>query len=424
MTLSTTPMHIWPHSDQQLAISSFVHAPEKWNTANFRTTVFDVCGSITLSRMSDPGAGANDPPATGRRGRVPALARAATILQLVCDAGHPMSLAELASRSGHPKSSVMGICHALTSENLLARGIDGTYSLGSRVFELASAARVQRWPVHDIGFSYPLDESFFVAEITALRTEAARLGARLHVRTARESKAEQIRQILEFVDAGLDLILVEPVVTEGLQDACSRARAARIPVVAIGSAVSGADAVVATDNTKAGALAGAGLAKALQGRGRVAVVGGIPITANSDRIAGFLAAIARHPQLTVVATSYGELDAPSGERAAAEILAAQPQIDGFFASNDQIAIGISRVLRSRGLFVPIVGVDGAKGAVEEIRSGGPIIATATQDPAALVREAMDIGSALHGGARITRPSRYLVPRLIDAGNATEYQPWG
>jgi ribose transport system substrate-binding protein len=335
-----------------------------------------------------------------------------------------MTLAELAKRSGYPKSSVMGICHALSSENLLARGVDGTYVLGSRVFELASAARAQRWPVHDIGFSYPLDESFFLAEITALRSEAATLGARLHAYAAKEDRHHQSRQILEFVDAGLDLILIEPVATEGLEDACARAHSARIPVVAIGSAVSGADAVVATDNTKAGSLAGAALASALEGRGHVAVVGGIPITANSDRIAGFLAAIAPHPHLAVVATSYGELDAPSGQRAAEEILATHPDVDGFFASNDQIAIGISRVLRSRDLFVPIVGVDGARGAVEEIRAGGPIIATATQDPAALVRAAMDIGSALHGGARIARPSHYLAPRLIDANNAAEYQPWG
>ena len=176
--------------------------------------------------------------------------------------------------------------------------------------------------MHDIGFSYPVDESFFVAEIEALRTEATKLGARLHVHTAKENRDNQSRQILEFVDAGLDLILIEPVATEGLEDACARAHAARIPVVAIGSAVSGADAVVATDNTKAGSLAGTALAKALDGQGRLAVVGGIPITANSDRIAGFLAAIAPHPHLTVIATSYGELDAPSGERAADEILAA------------------------------------------------------------------------------------------------------
>lgn len=356
--------------------------------------------------------------------RVPALTRAAMVLQSISNSGRPMSLAELTELTGFPKSSVMGICHALADESLLARGVDGTYALGSRVFELASTARAQSWPIHDIGFSYPVAESFFVAEIEALHAEADRLGARLHVRTAKEDRENQSRQILEFVSSGLDLILIEPVATDGLEEACARARAARIPVVAIGSAVSGADAVVATDNTKAGFLAGSALATALGGRGRVAVVGGIPITANSDRIAGFLAAIAPHHQMTVSATSYGELDARSGQRAAKEILAADSGIDGFFAANDQIAIGISRVLRGRKLAMPIVGVDGAKGAVEEIRRGGPIIATATQDPAALVRAAMDIGIALHSGAHVARSSRYLAPRLIDAHNAAKYEPWG
>ena len=66
--------------------------------------------------VPDPGHGANDHRAHRGRGRVPALTRAATVLQLICDNGRPMTLAELAQLSGYPKSSVMGICHALTSE--------------------------------------------------------------------------------------------------------------------------------------------------------------------------------------------------------------------------------------------------------------------------------------------------------------------
>lgn len=357
-------------------------------------------------------------------GRVPALTRAAAVLQGLCDTGRPMALAELAETTGFPKSSVMGICHALTEEGLLVRGFDGSYAFGPRVYELGSTARAQHWPIHDIGFSYPLDESFFLAEITALQQETTRLDARLHASAAKEDRDVQIAQILEFIDSGMDLILIEPVATAGLEDACARAGAARIPVVAIGSAVSGADAVVATDNTKAGSLAGTALANSLSGRGRIAVVGGIPITANADRIAGCRAALDRYPDIDVVATSYGALDASSGRLAAEEVLAGHPDIQGFFASNDQIAIGISAVLRERGLFVPIVGVDGAKGAIEEIRAGGPIIATATQDPAALVRTAMDIGTALHRGGRIIRPSVYLTPRLIDANTVSGYQPWG
>jgi hypothetical protein len=52
------------------------------------------------------------------------------------------------------------------------------------------------------------------------------------------------------------------------------------------------------------------------------------------------------------------------------------------------------------------------------------MATATQDPRALVRKAIEIGAALHQGAQVTRTSVYLAPRLIDGDNAAEYRPWG
>ena len=79
---------------------------------------------------------------------------------------------------------------------------------------------------------------------------------------------------------------------------------------------------------------------------------------------------------------------PPGQRAAEEILATHPAVEGFFASNDQIAIGISSVLSARDLSVPIVLSTAARGAVDQIRAGGPIVASATQDPVALVRAAM------------------------------------
>ena len=380
------------------------------------------CGSTILTLVPAPRIAPEPHPRGG--GRVPALIRTATVLQSICDAGRPMPLAELTQVTGFPKSSVMGICHALTEEHVLVRGVDGTYALGSRVFEFGSAARAHSRPLRDIGFSYPVDESFFLAEIRTVRAEATRLGAHLDLRCAKEDKERQSQQIRDFVSADVDLILVEPVVSEGLEAACAAAHTARIPVVAIGSAVSGADAVVATDNTKAGSLAGMALAKALSGQGRIAVVGGISITANADRVAGFLGAIAAYPQLSVVVTSRGELDALSGQRAAEEILATHPAVEGFFAANDQIAIGISRVLARRNLFVPIVAVDGAQGAVDQIRAGGPIVATATQDPMALVRAAIEIGSALHGGIGVVRQSHYIQPRLLDAQSVQEYQPWG
>jgi hypothetical protein len=43
---------------------------------------------------------------------------------------------------------------------------------------------------------------------------------------------------------------------------------------------------------------------------------------------------------------------------------------------------------------------------------------------ALVRAAIEIGSALHGGIGVVRQSHYIQPRLLDAQSVQEYQPWG
>lgn len=355
--------------------------------------------------------------------RVPAVARAADVLQTICNTRRPLGLAELTEQVGAPKTSVMGICRALVEERLLTRGGDGTYIAGPRIFELGSTARAQGQRVRSIGFSYPHDERFFLAELGALLTEAAKIGARVEHRSAHQDGARQIADIAELVSHGVDLILIDPVIADGLEEVFAGARRARVPVVAVGSATTGADAVVATDNTKAGAFAGAALVKALNGRGRVALVQGTAVTANADRVMGFRTELAGSPHLSVVATSRGELDELSGERAAKEILDAEPAIDGFFASNDEIAIGISNVLAVRGLQVPIVSVDGGSRAVEQIQSGGPIIATSAQAPAVLIRTAIELGSDLHAHLGVKRRSIYLPPQLIDATNVQDYEPW-
>ncbi|WP_230313654.1 substrate-binding domain-containing protein [Nakamurella alba] len=363
-------------------------------------------------------------PVATDRGRVPAVVRAAAVLQAVSTAGRPVGLAELTLAVGAPKSSVMGVCHALTEERLLTRGADGSYILGPRVLEFGSAARAQHQSLRSIGFSYPIDEPFFRAEIKALREETSRIGATADIRSAELDTARQVSDVARFIADGVDLVLVEPVTSDGLQEVFATARAARIPVVAVGSATIGADAVAATDNTKAGALAGAALVRVLGAEGRIAIVGGTPITANADRVAGFLSVISANPGLRVVVTRYAGLDEISGERAALELLEEGAEFDGMFASNDQIALGAAGVLAAAGRAVPIVSVDGGRMAIDQILAGGPLAATAAQDPGGLVRAGLELGAALYGGLGVGRRSVYLPPRLIDTLNVGDYQPWG
>jgi DNA-binding LacI/PurR family transcriptional regulator len=97
----------------------------------------------------------------------------------------------------------------------------------------------------------------------------------------------------------------------------------------------------------------------------VTIAGPADVPAAQDRLAGFRQAMARHGQ-PYVAVAKGNFTLESGEIAMAELLSADPDLDGVFAANDLMATGALRVLRDHGRSVPddvaVVGFDDSEPA--------------------------------------------------------------
>jgi ribose transport system substrate-binding protein len=355
--------------------------------------------------------------------RVPAVQRAAAILSAVASSAQPTTLAALARTIDAPKSSVLGVCQGLVSNRLLTRGRDGSYWLGPRVVELAAARRTHTPVIRHIGMSLQSSEdAFFVTEIEASREEARALGATITAVSAEQDITRQSDQLDAFIEAGVDLIIVDPVAADGLEAAALRARARGIPVIAINGAVAGADASVTTDNTQAGVLAGHYLAQLLSGQGSVAIIDGTSVTAVTDRVAGFLDALRDHPEVKVVAHVHGNNTRECGVRTARAVLGSH-RVDAFFAINDPTAVGVAEACVHVGRSVPVLSVDGSAAAVEQIRRGGPIAATAAQDPARLARSGIRLGVALRSGVRPPQQTLLLPTRLITRSNVEDFVPW-
>lgn len=357
--------------------------------------------------------------------RVPAVHRATRVLGEVSAAGRPLALADLARRLGLPKSSLLGICQALGEERLLARDAGGRYRLGLRVAELASAARAAAPSLRHVGIAVQSRRNpFFDAEIEAASAAARDLGAAITALDADQDSERQRAQVRQLVRDDVDLILLDPVESDAIEPALEEARAAGILVVAINGGAAGADATVTTDNTQAGDLAARYLVEHLGRRGRVAIVDGTSVTAIADRVAGFFNALRDHPEVVVVAHVRGDNTSERGRELALEVLAEDGAVDGFFGINDPTSAGIAEAARESGRRVAIVSVDGSRAAVEAIRAGGPIIATAAQDPAALARTGLRLGVQLRSGARPSDRSVLLPTRLIGTAEAADYEPWG
>ncbi len=103
------------------------------------------------------------------RGSVPAVLRAARLLDALAAAREPVPLAALAAQLALPRSTVHGICATLVATGLVARFSSGGYHLGARVMDLAQAflARTDLTPgfVEILEAANPLPEESIVLSV-------------------------------------------------------------------------------------------------------------------------------------------------------------------------------------------------------------------------------------------------------------------
>jgi ribose transport system substrate-binding protein len=236
-----------------------------------------------------------------------------------------------------------------------------------------------------------LDNPFFVTMRDGLVAAARHDGARLQVAAAPTGLQDTAGQAaaLESLAAGKPrCYVVNPINQTNLVGSLARV-AEHTPIVNVDSVI-GADAAkavgvkvttyVGTDN-RAGGRLGADAMAALVGDGaRVAVITGIPGDVGSGlRADGFTRGI--RGRFDVVETIAADFERAKAERAAADLLRRDPRIDGFFAVNDLMALGVADAVRAAGRRrdVKVVGFDGIPQALAAVRRGA-LSATVAQYP--------------------------------------------
>jgi ribose transport system substrate-binding protein len=235
---------------------------------------------------------------------------------------------------------------------------------------------------------------------------------------------KQSDQIDNFISSKVDLILLGAADSNGIGPAVQRARQAGITVVAVDvGAQGGVDATVTSDNKQAGTKAAKYVAERLKGKGEIVIVNGEPVTAVTDRVAGFLEEIKKYPEIKILSQDQnagGSRD--GGLRVMTKILADFPKIDAVFAVNDPTAIGCDLAAKQaqRKEFF-IVGVDGSPDIVHFLKDPSSlIVATAAQDPYLMAQEAVQIGYKIMQA----RQDLTLIPvGIITKENVGRYSGW-
>jgi ribose transport system substrate-binding protein len=196
-----------------------------------------------------------------------------------------------------------------------------------------------------------------------------------------DDREAQISVVENIITRRVDGIVLAPLDDAALRRPVDEAMSNRIPVVIFDSGLQGDNYVsyVATDNFKAGQLAGQYMAKLLNGKGNVAVLryseGSDSTTKRED---GFLDAIAAFEGIEIVTSNqYAGVTTESALQAAENLLSrfgtaeGNLRIDGIFCATEPTALGILRALQNAGFAgkVKFVGFDSSEKMIAALRTG-------------------------------------------------------
>ena len=187
----------------------------------------------------------------------------------------------------------------------------------------------------------------------------------------------QNKQINQFVDEGVDLLIVSPNQLSAISKAVERAYDRGIPVILYDRKTNSDKytAFIGCDNYVIGKSMGTFIAQQLHGKGRIVEIRGLEGSSPAiERQRGFMDAIKHYPDIQLVASEGGDWKEEGGIKAMKRILQQTQEFDYVFAHNDRLAWGAYMAARQMGVNrkYKYTGVDGMAtegGGLELVRDG-------------------------------------------------------
>ncbi len=159
----------------------------------------------------------------------------------------------------------------------------------------------------------------------------------------------QIAQLRNFINEGVDAILINPNSPTAFDPIIAQAKAKGILVIATDQEVSSKDALYVGIDQKAWAMKSAEwLAKTLGGKGNVVCINGVAgHPANQMRVAGYREVFAKYPDIKILNEVNANWDEAQGQQAMQTLIATYPDINGVWVQ-DGMAAGAWRALTAAG----------------------------------------------------------------------------
>lgn len=205
-------------------------------------------------------------------------------------------------------------------------------------------------------------------------------GYRLIIDDAQQKHERQITAVRNFIQQGVDYIVLAPTTETGWDTVLAEAKAVGIPVIIVDRMIEVSDpdlftCWVGSDFRREGQMAVDWMAANLgEGPLRIAhLQGNIGSSAQLGRTAALDEALGHHPDWSVVFRESGDFTEAKGQELVESLIAAGTDFNVVFAENDNMAYGAITALTNAGVVpgrdVTIVSFDANRAALRLIQSG-------------------------------------------------------
>ena len=254
-----------------------------------------------------------------------------------------------------------------------------------------------------IGMTFQeLNNPYFVTMQQSLNDAAKSIGATVVTTDAHHDVSKQISDVEDMVQQKINILLVNPTDSTGIESAINTAHAAGVIVIAVDANAKGpVDSFVGSKNYDAGLSSCEFLGKALGGAGEVAILDGIPVVPIRERVRGGRDALGKMPNTKLVDVQNGKQERATALTVVENMIQSHTNLKGVFSVNDSGAMGALSAIDASGKDIKLTSVDGAPEAIDAIKkSGSKFIETTAQFPRDQVRIALGIALAKMWGAHI------------------------
>jgi ribose transport system substrate-binding protein len=234
-----------------------------------------------------------------------------------------------------------------------------------------------------IGVSMSFVNQFYAAAQEGMEDEAKEQGYDLVLLNAQGNSSTQVNQVQNLVSQGVGSLIYIQLDAAAGGASVSQANAADIPVIAVDQLPAAGDYVtyIGSDSVAMAEQACDYLAELLDGEGNIAIVEGIPASSTQmQRAEGCATSLEANPDISVVSTTSADWDQNKAVSVFANVLTANEDLQGVFAQNDDMALGVASAAETAGRSgLAIVTIDGFPAAYDAIEEG-QVSATISQQP--------------------------------------------